>query len=41
MINFAVPKRNRPVVMHPLPRVDEISTELDGDERAAYFRQVL
>lgn len=25
--------------MHPLPRVDEISPELDGDEQAAYFRQ--
>ncbi|PAV82102.1 hypothetical protein WR25_27009 isoform A [Diploscapter pachys] len=37
--SILVPKRNRPVVMHPLPRVDEISTELDGDERAAYFRQ--
>lgn len=28
-----------PIVMHPLPRVNEISTELDQDERAAYFRQ--
>jgi aspartate carbamoyltransferase catalytic subunit len=27
------------VVMHPLPRVDEISTEVDADPRAAYFRQ--
>lgn len=25
--------------MHPLPRVDEISSELDHDDRAAYFRQ--
>jgi hypothetical protein len=25
--------------MHPLPRVDEISVEVDGDPRAAYFRQ--
>ncbi|CAJ0919077.1 unnamed protein product, partial [Mesorhabditis belari] len=30
---------SKPIVMHPLPRVDEISTELDHDERAAYFRQ--
>lgn len=26
--------------MHPLPRVGEISEDLDSDERAAYFRQV-
>ena len=28
------------IVMHPLPRVDEISTEVDSDPRAAYFRQM-
>jgi aspartate carbamoyltransferase catalytic subunit len=27
------------IVMHPLPRVDEISLEVDADPRAAYFRQ--
>ncbi|MFT7803066.1 CAD protein [Arapaima gigas] len=27
------------VVMHPLPRVNEISVEVDTDPRAAYFRQ--
>ena len=27
------------VVMHPLPRVDEIDPEVDADPRAAYFRQ--
>jgi aspartate carbamoyltransferase catalytic subunit len=27
------------IVMHPLPRVDEISTDVDGDPRSAYFRQ--
>jgi len=27
------------VIMHPLPRVDEISPEVDTDKRAAYFRQ--
>lgn len=27
-------------VLHPLPRVDEISTDFDADPRAAYFRQV-
>ncbi len=26
-------------IMHPLPRVDEISPEVDHDRRAAYFRQ--
>lgn len=26
-------------VLHPLPRVNEISTEVDTDPRAAYFRQ--
>jgi len=29
----------RAIVMHPLPRVDEVSPELDSDPRAAYFRQ--
>ncbi len=29
----------RAIVMHPLPRVDEIATEVDADPRAAYFRQ--
>ncbi len=28
------------IVMHPLPRVDEISTDIDNDPRAAYFRQM-
>ncbi len=27
-------------VLHPLPRVNEISTEVDSDPRAAYFKQV-
>ena len=27
-------------VLHPLPRVNEISVEVDKDPRAAYFRQV-
>ncbi len=27
------------IVMHPLPRVNEISTAVDTDPRAAYFRQ--
>jgi aspartate carbamoyltransferase catalytic subunit len=28
------------ILMHPLPRVDEITTSVDCDERAAYFEQV-
>lgn len=27
------------IIMHPLPRVDEITTDVDSDPRAAYFRQ--
>lgn len=27
------------IIMHPLPRVNEISPEIDTDKRAAYFRQ--
>ena len=29
------------IVMHPLPRVNEISVEIDDDPRACYFKQVL
>ncbi|MDR1496054.1 MAG: aspartate carbamoyltransferase [Clostridiales Family XIII bacterium] len=28
------------IVMHPLPRVNEIATEVDADPRAVYFKQV-
>uniref|UniRef100_A0A182JI15 Uncharacterized protein n=2 Tax=Anopheles atroparvus TaxID=41427 RepID=A0A182JI15_ANOAO len=31
--------KRRMIVMHPLPRVFEISPEIDSDPRAAYFRQ--
>jgi len=27
------------LVLHPLPRVNEISVEVDDDPRAAYFEQ--
>jgi aspartate carbamoyltransferase catalytic subunit len=27
------------IVLHPLPRVDEIAPGVDADRRAAYFRQ--
>ena len=32
--------KERMIVMHPLPRVGEISMEVDEDPRAAYFRQM-
>ena len=28
------------IVLHPLPRVNEIAIEVDNDPRAAYFKQV-
>jgi aspartate carbamoyltransferase catalytic subunit len=40
-LDAAALRRLRPdaIVMHPLPRVDEIAPEVDADPRAAYFRQ--
>lgn len=32
--------KEKMAVLHPLPRVNEILTEVDDDPRAAYFRQV-
>jgi carbamoyl-phosphate synthase/aspartate carbamoyltransferase len=32
--------KEKMVVMHPLPRVDELNEDLDSDPRAAYFKQV-
>ena len=32
--------KNDMYVLHPLPRVNEISVEIDKDPRAAYFKQV-
>jgi len=32
--------KNDMIVMHPLPRVGEISVDFDDDPRAAYFRQM-
>jgi len=34
------PAKQRMIVMHPLPRVTEISQDFDDDPRAAYFRQM-
>lgn len=30
---------NNSVIMHPLPRISELSREIDGDERSIYFQQ--
>ncbi|MBC7361671.1 MAG: aspartate carbamoyltransferase [Candidatus Aminicenantes bacterium] len=32
--------KEKMIIMHPLPRVNEISMEVDKDPRAAYFRQM-
>ena len=32
--------KQKMILMHPLPRVGEISVEVDDDPRAAYFRQI-
>ena len=29
------------IILHPLPRVNEISVAIDDDKRACYFKQVL
>jgi len=29
------------IIMHPLPRVNEIATSVDNDERACYFKQAM
>lgn len=31
--------KTKSIIMHPLPRVNEINVEIDSDKRAAYFRQ--
>jgi aspartate carbamoyltransferase catalytic subunit len=32
--------KKKMIIMHPLPRVNEISSELDNDPRAVYFQQM-
>ena len=41
VIDMAMVNQAKPgiTVMHPLPRVDEITTEVDAYEGAAYFRE--
>ena len=36
-----VPAKKDMIILHPLPRVNEISVSVDSDERACYFKQVL
>ncbi len=38
--NVMLKAKKQMILMHPLPRLNEISTELDNDPRAAYFKQV-
>ncbi len=35
-----LPAKREMIILHPLPRVNEIVTAVDSDPRAAYFRQV-
>lgn len=35
-----IPAKKDMIILHPLPRVNEITREVDADPRAAYFRQV-
>ncbi len=37
--NMTRKMKEKSIIMHPLPRNEEISTEVDSDPRAAYFRQ--
>ncbi len=38
--NLMAQAKQRMIVMHPLPRINEISYTVDSDPRAAYFRQM-
>jgi aspartate carbamoyltransferase catalytic subunit len=38
--NFLTGLKKKITILHPLPRVDEISPEVDAYAGAAYFRQV-
>ena len=37
--SMLAPAKKDLTILHPLPRVDEIAMDVDGDERAYYFRQ--
>lgn len=36
-----IPAKEDMIILHPLPRVNEISVKVDNDPRACYFQQVL
>ena len=38
--HFRAQKREDLSILHPLPRVNEISVAIDDDPRACYFKQV-
>ncbi len=37
--NMLEQAKSKMAILHPLPRIDEIHTDVDSDPRAAYFRQ--
>lgn len=37
--NLMKKSKKEMILMHPLPRVNEISTEVDSDQRAVYLRE--
>ena len=37
--DYAAAMKEHAIIMHPLPRVDEISTDVDASPHAAYFKQ--
>jgi aspartate carbamoyltransferase len=39
--NLMAKAKKNMIVMHPLPRLTEISTEVDDDPRAVYFKQII
>lgn len=41
ILNMEIVKtmKKKSIILHPLPRVDEINRDVDSDPRAAYFRQ--
>ena len=38
-MNTVSAMKEKSIIMHPLPRIDEISPEVDRSPKAVYFRQ--
>ena len=38
-LSMAEKMKDKSIIMHPLPRVDEILTEVDDSPKAVYFKQ--